>query len=396
VKLLVALSSVALLVSACSDSDPTTPTDLVALVVAAAGVGSGTVTTTPAYINCTITDGAESGVCAAGVPRGETVTLQAQWEPGWDFGGWGDDCESLHVSIQCTIVAVQPVSVTASFIPANRNDVLFLAGPTNFAELRRRYGFSNHVAPLLPGIKVFEMAARADGSLIALVRRDNVGLSSIWTMKPDGTQLQQRIVGVDHNRMPSFSPDGQRLVFSSERSGAPDIWVADLDGQNALNLTPESPNAVTFDRSPVWSPDGSRIAWVNNRQGFSALWLMDADGGNQVRVGTGIEVEQDPTWSPDSRYLAFVRGYTDGTKDIVVHDLLTHEERRITLAGTERHTAWSPDGSRIAFSSDADGDYDLYSIAPDGTQLGRLTEDQIDDAHPVFLRASGPAPASVP
>lgn len=388
----------ALLMAACSSDSPSEPAELMAVVVSSAGIGNGTVTSTPPALNCTITDGIESGTCTMSVPIGTTVTLKAQFGPGWDFGGWGDDCESSHTAIECTLTANQPLSVTAAFIPANRNDLLFLVGPNNLTELRRRYGFSNHVAPVLAaGTVVFEMATNWDGNLVAIVRRDNVGVYSIWTMKPDGTQLQQRIGGSYDNRMPSFSPDGQKVVFASTRNdGKEDIWVANVDGSNAVNLTPEAPGVATVDRWPVWSPDGTKIAFVSNRTGFSALWVMNADGSNPVRVSTGVEVEEEASWSPDSRKLVFVRIYPGLEFALVQLDLVTGLENRLVLGGRTRQPAWSPDGSRIVFSSDAEGRYEIYSITPEWTQMAKLTDTPVDEARPVWLRAKGPAPQSLP
>lgn len=388
----------AALLAACSSDSPNEPTELMALVVSSAGVGNGTVVSTPPAVNCTITGEVETGLCAVSVATGTVVTLQAQFEAGWDFGTWGDDCESSHAALTCTITVDRPVSVTAAFLPANRNDLLFLSGPNNLTELRRRFGFSDLVAPVLPaGTVVHEMATNWDGNIVAIVRRDNIGAYSIWTMKPDGSDLQQRIAGDYDNRMPSFSPDGQRIAFMSSRAnGAQDIWVANVDGSNAVNLTPELPGVVTVDRWPAWSPDGTKIAFISNRTGFLSLWMMDADGSNQVRVTTAPEGERDVSWAPDSRKVVFSRVYGGGETGIVIRDLITDLEHAFVVTGDQRHPAWSPDGSRIAFSSNVGGaGYDLYSMASDGSQLAPLADTPADESRPVWLRARGPAPPAL-
>lgn len=394
-RLFVLLAAATIALGCSSNDDPTAPADLVAVVVSSAGIGSGTVTAMPGSLDCEITDGVESGICAVSVPTGTAVTFHAQWSVGMQFGGWGDDCEPVHIAIECIVVANAPVSVTAAFVPAIRNDLLYLTGPPNIGELQRRYGGSNQVQPVLPaGTKVAEMAVDYDGTKVALVRRDDTGAYSVWTMKPDGSQLVPRLADEHSHRYPSYSPDGTRIAFMSTRaSGAGDIWVANADGSNATNLTPELPGIATLDRSPVWSPDGTRIAFISNRTGFSALWMMNADGSNQVRVTSGVEGELEATWSPDSRTVAFTRGYPDQTLDIVVRDLVSGEETRIARAGTERHPAWSPDGSRIAFASNADGDFEIYTMNPAGGELARLTDNDVDDTMPVWLRARGPAPS---
>jgi Tol biopolymer transport system component/imidazolonepropionase-like amidohydrolase len=112
------------------------------------------------------------------------------------------------------------------------------------------------------------------------------------------------------------------------------------------DLEPMNPQPLAGIVAPVVSPDGRSIAFT----AMGDLWLLPV-GGTPVQVTNDAAVEIDPAWSPDGAQLAFSsdRG---GRMDLWVHDLRTHEERRLTDRGGVSGAAWSPDGNHIAFVID--------------------------------------------
>jgi len=101
---------------------------------------------------------------------------------------------------------------------------------------------------------------------------------------------------------PALSSDGQRLAFTSNRSGASEIWISDADG-SAVHAMTSFGGAVTG--SPRWSPDGRWIAFDSKARGQSDLYLVGSEGGAPQRLETGQEDAETPDWSADGESLYF-------------------------------------------------------------------------------------------
>lgn len=103
-----------------------------------------------------------------------------------------------------------------------------------------------------------------------------------------------------------WSPDGATIAFVDDENPSAnlDIYLADADGSNIINLTntPNSPES-----SPAWSPDGQKIAFVTDRDGNAEIYVMDRDGSNLINLTQSPESdERSPAWSPDGKLIAFV------------------------------------------------------------------------------------------
>jgi hypothetical protein len=100
-----------------------------------------------------------------------------------------------------------------------------------------------------------------------------------------------------------WSPDGSKIIFSSNRTGDYDIWVMDADGANQVNLTPEMPN----DQFGGWSPNGEYILFESViNYSDQSLWLMQANGEGLRRVTLEGQTNiGSVAWSPDSKWIAY-------------------------------------------------------------------------------------------
>ena len=100
---------------------------------------------------------------------------------------------------------------------------------------------------------------------------------------------------------PSWSPDGSRLVFASERAGNLHLFVTGANGGGNARLT----YTGYQNDQPDWSPDGSKIVFTARDRGAFDVFMMNSDGSLIQRLTRDEGNNESPTWSPDSRYISF-------------------------------------------------------------------------------------------
>lgn len=140
---------------------------------------------------------------------------------------------------------------------------------------------------------------------------------------------------------PSWSPDGLKIAFDSDRDGSRAIYIMNADGSNVTQLT----NVAEQDKEPDWSPDGKQIAFSRKWDPpgiWKARWriyAMNADGSNQHRVEEEKAYDaEDPAWSPSGDAIAYT---TDG-KRITVYRFGEKEPRNWYIVGHNRRPTWQP------------------------------------------------------
>ena len=264
----------------------------------------------------------------------------------------------------------------------------------------------HNVAPLILAVVIvlglMMLMVNVDAQARIAFSSDRDGNWEIYVMDTDGGNLRRLTNHPDRDFSPSWSPDGRRIVFVSERDGHPhfiqgrftdEIYVMDADGGNPQNLT----NNPSDDRSPSWSPDGKRIVFQsdrdNDRDHNIEIYVMDADGSNQQRLTNNLTEDEYPSWSPDGKRIAFSArrpGHVENkfgiTDEIYVMDANGGNEQRLTdNRNNDWHPVWSPDGKRIAFMADRKGDlvkFDIYVMDADGGNPQNLTNNRGWDSSP--------------
>jgi len=221
-------------------------------------------------------------------------------------------------------------------------------------------------------------------------RRTN---GDVFVLGDGGGQSRRLTSGYAWDFDPAWSPDRGRIVFSSTRSGAPNLYSMDAGGGQVRRITA----AVSWESAPAWSPDGRGVVFESGRDGLSgplgvarrhrAIFRVAAAGGSPVRLTSADGYSGDPAWSPDGARIAFVSD-RDGGLDLYVMASDGSGVRRLTHGGADGRPSWSPDGARIAFHR---------SPAPDALSQARIHVVNADGSGDrVLFDGSGYQPAWSP
>ncbi len=228
--------------------------------------------------------------------------------------------------------------------------------------------------PFLPTLEKILFTSNQDGN------------SEIYAMNPNGTQPIRLTNNPAYDGRASWSPDGKKIVFETDRGGNSnrEIYVMNADGTNPTNLT----NNPADDFAPQWSPDGNKIAFVSNRDNQLEIYMMNPDGSNQVRFTNNIDVAPSTfSWSPDGTKLVLSLHYQVPNRDLFVINADGTGLTRLTSGNSDRKElpAWSPDGSKIVYRIEYSGtNHAIFVINADGTGQIDLTGNQDANSDPIW------------
>ena len=180
------------------------------------------------------------------------------------------------------------------------------------------------------------------------------------------------------NIMPAWSPDGQRIAFSSERDSDAEIFVDPASGKGLVRVTR---NEVD-DLDPTWSRDGRRVAFIRATEDDERRAVVaDADGRNAHRL-LQADILSHPEWSPDGRWIALRLD-----SNIAAVPSSGGHPRLVAWAGSSSYPTWSPDGTQLAFTSFRGDDARLRGLhravqeRPDATgDQQRLQRESLDSS----------------
>ncbi|MFZ9885958.1 MAG: Tol-Pal system beta propeller repeat protein TolB [Myxococcota bacterium] len=207
------------------------------------------------------------------------------------------------------------------------------------------------------------------------------GEKHIVLLDVDGQNLTQLTSGGGLNLLPSWSPDGRSLLFTSYRYDNPDLFEIAATGGQTKRLS-NRPGLNTGGRI---SPDGGRIALTLSQDGNSEVYLLDRQGGLLQRLTNAWGIDTSPSWSPDGRRLAFVSSRA-GSPQVYVMDANGDNQARLTFQGNYNQTpVYSPRGNLLAFTArDERNRFDIFVMHLDTGQISRLTQDQGNNEDPTF------------
>jgi Tol biopolymer transport system component/DNA-binding winged helix-turn-helix (wHTH) protein len=166
---------------------------------------------------------------------------------------------------------------------------------------------------------------------------------------------------------PRYSPDGRRIVFTSDRSGYREIWVCGAGGENPASLT----SLKTYSGSPRWSPDGRHIAFDARTEGNWEIYVIAAEGGTPRRLASHTSEDSRPSWSSDGRWIYF-RSDRSGTTQIWKVPAQGGEPVQVTTKGGYEAVE-SPDGRVLYYVRR--GLPGLWTVPVEGGEESLVTEE---------------------
>jgi len=246
-----------------------------------------------------------------------------------------------------------------------------------------------------PGLED-EPSFSPDGKFLAYTTDERGNLDVVVQPLSGGQAIRIAETDADEGE-PAWSPDGSKLAFVSARDRGGrlgialntsalepylnakfgDIFLAPALGGSAVKLVEDG-------YYPSWSPDGKRIVFMSNREGRIGIWTISADGGAPAGLTHGDTIDYQPAWSPDGKWIAFGSGQTPGR--FVLKVVAAGGGTPVVLAGDYGYVTkptWSADGRAVFFSGERNGILNAWRVAWDGTRPGkpsRVTIGQGQDA----------------
>jgi WD40-like Beta Propeller Repeat len=354
-------------------------------------------------------------------PNGYTVVLDGQPEGSGLFGSIAlramAGSHTVEVTDQTASCSVQGNAPRTVLVPRGGTvtvdfDITCTLSPP--AGRGREIVFETNRAGLDPqGSDFIQLySVNIDGTGLRLLSAVPGGAQTAASWSPDGSRLlfSHLSLGFDHQIF-IMNADGSGvapyLAAFGQAVWSPDmslVAVTTLDefgeflGIGTLPFENPDPDNIDFfefadDMSrPTWSPDGGRLAFVRgiripDEGTFLDMKVLDLTTRESETLPLDLEELEDPQWSPDGQWLLFAGAperFT-GPRDLYLVRPDGNDLTKLTDTPDDEITpTWSPDGSRIAFASNRDGNYEIYVMDADGSHRVRLTNDPAFDAGPAW------------
>ena len=285
--------------------------------------------------------------------------------------------------------------------------------------------------PVIPGIAPTFQPFSAGAPVCTGWFVHHTNRTGTWDIFRSGDTPETNVVNLSQGDgvdvAPSLSPDREWIVFTSNRDGNWELYVARTDGSMVQRVT----NTLEAEVDPVWSPIGSQVLYERiSTNGSRNLYLLDLSTAQVAPIAVGEWHDTNPYWSPDGSRFVF-ESNRDGTWQIYQYNMTTQQLQRMTtadenytdpayssmgayiayraqlasgrsvirvmnidgtnvrnitaeLTNVDNHV-WSPDDNAIAYEANVDGDRDIYVFELATGQTRRVTANQGEEYAPMWL-----------
>ncbi|XMB66055.1 DUF5050 domain-containing protein [Mycoplasmatota bacterium zrk1] len=208
------------------------------------------------------------------------------------------------------------------------------------------------------------------------------GKRNIYTVNIDGSNLTKLTDNDVNNVVPSWSPDGEKILYSSFVDRIEQLFTMDVDGSNKQQLT----YGGTSKRAASWSHDGNYIAYASTKDYIRSIYLINSDGTDEKQITPGLANDFWPAWSLDDEYVIFTSfNETQDTYRVKIPDKKDFKIPTPELVASNCSRAeYSPDGSKLAFSTLYNGYWNIAIMDADGSNKRILTNNKHDEWVPTW------------
>lgn len=351
---------------------------------------SGAAWASPTYRDGWYEDTTDTGWNATTTVASETVAFDSTSEA----GGWGEADSSGEPGTQVAFTATnRPVADATAVRMSMFAD---FGGTAPEGDWNGGEGNLFQVSFAAEGAD-FDPDVSSDGDWIVFASTQHREDADIYRKTIDGRVVTQLTSDPAQDVMPEIAPDGRKVVFTSDRNGNWDVFVMSVDGGPATQITFDDAHEL----HPTWSPDGTRLCYCrfNDRTARWELWTVSLE---RPGVRTFVCEGMFPRWSPDATTdrILFQRARKRGSQLYGVWTIDLTEAggvnpTEVVAAGDAAimHPTWSPDGTRIAFTSvdrpevSEDGmpvESDIWVIDADGMGRTALTSGGFRNMRPTW------------
>jgi Tol biopolymer transport system component len=229
--------------------------------------------------------------------------------------------------------------------------------------------------------------------------------TDLYLQDINGGKQERLTFHTQDNFGPQVSPDGERVAYSSSRTGNAEIWIIDRKAGSERQLT----NRPADDWEPCWSPDGREIAFVSDQDGDYRLWVVAADGGALRMLGSNRITGAGPRWAPDGSSIGIISNAESGNALFLV-DPKDGTSRKVL----DRVNAfdWYRDTNHVVYSVEGPGNemrvgnletgesavllttpFTEFRVAPDGSAVDFCTALSHSNMNLFLLPLAPPAAA---